>query len=315
MKFIPEGKSMSMTTDDVYYKRKSIPEEKQRAVEELSQVLTAHQVVGIVRLEQISSKILQQVKKQLRGEAVIKVAKNSIKTRAIEMAAKKSKNKNLLQLKKEVEGSNAFIMTNMNPFRLSAFLSNNKVPAPAKFGMIAPEDVVIPAANTGIQPGPVISEFGAVGIPTQIDAGQIKITKDTTVVRKGEKVSKNLAVVLSRLKMEPFELGLEMSSAYDAGVILNTEDLTINYEQTFNDVQNAHKHAMNLSLNQHIPTTQTIKLLITKATLNATNLSLNTNIPIPQTIKTLLGKSRAEALLLGSRVAQNDPKAVPESMQ
>ena len=92
---------MSTTTEEVYYRRTEVSEEKKKLVEELAQELTTHQVVGLVRLEQISSKILQKVKKQLRGEAEIKVAEG--KARAIQLineAAEKYFKGNAKELKK-----------------------------------------------------------------------------------------------------------------------------------------------------------------------------------------------------------------------
>lgn len=301
---------MSITKEEVLYKRKEIPEDKQQIVDELVMELTSHQVIGLVRLEQISSKILQKVRKQLRGKAQIKVIKNTLKHLALDAAAKKAKAKKLLLLKDEIQDSSALIMTDMNPFRLAAFLRDNKVPAPAKSGMIAPEDVVVPAGNTGIQPGPIISEFGTVGLPTRIDAGQIKITKDTTVVRQGEKISRILAVVLSRLKMEPFKMGLELYAAYDAGALLTEKDLVIDFAKAEKDLQTAYNHALNLSLSSYIPTSVTIKYLLAGAALEATNLAFNANILTPDSIKDLLGKHYTDVLLLASRIAQIDPNAI-----
>ncbi len=201
-------------------------------------------------------------------------------------------------------------MTNMNPFSLATFLRDNKVPAPAKSGMIAPEDVVVAAGNTGIQPGPIISEFGSVGLPTRIDAGQIRITKDTIVVRQGEKISRILAVVLSRLKMKPFKMGLELYAAYDDGALLTEKDLVIDLIKAEKDLQTAYQHAINLSLSTYITTSVTIKYLLAGAALEATNLAINANILTPESIKALLGKYHTDVLLLASRIAQIDPNAI-----
>ncbi|MFQ6124352.1 MAG: 50S ribosomal protein L10 [Candidatus Heimdallarchaeota archaeon] len=300
---------MSIAKEEVLYKRKEIPEDKQQIVNELVMDLTSHQVIGLVRLEQISSKILQKVRKQLRGKVKIKVTKNTLKLLALDATAKKAKAKKLLLLKDEIKGSNALILTDINPFRLAAFLRDNKVPTPAKSGMIAPEDVVVPAGNTGIQPGPIISEFGAVGLPTRIDAGQIRITKDTTVVRQGEKISRILAVVLSRLKMEPFKIGLTLYAAYDAGIILTEKDLEIDFTKTEQDLQKAYNHALNLSFSIYIPTSVTIKYLLTGAAREAINLAFSANIPTPDSIKALLKKHHTNVLLLASLIEQIDPNA------
>ena len=51
------------------------------------------------------------------------------------------------------------MFTNLNPFKLNLTFDKNKIFLPAKGGDIAPNELVIPAGNTGINPGPVLSEF------------------------------------------------------------------------------------------------------------------------------------------------------------
>ncbi|MFX0029808.1 MAG: 50S ribosomal protein L10, partial [Candidatus Hermodarchaeota archaeon] len=67
-----------------------------------------------------------------------------------------------------VSGNLAFLFTNMDPFKLGLFLSKNKSNAPARVGQITPKDIVVPAGNTGFQPGPVITQLQNVGIKTRI---------------------------------------------------------------------------------------------------------------------------------------------------
>ena len=63
------------------------------------------------------------------------------------------------------------MFTNINPFRLNLIFDKNKIFLPAKEGDIASGEIVINAGNTGINPGPVLSEFKEANVPTKIDPG------------------------------------------------------------------------------------------------------------------------------------------------
>jgi large subunit ribosomal protein L10 len=60
----------------------------------------------------------------------------------------------------------------------------NKTKMTAKAGDVAPNDIIVPAGNTGLPPGPAISELHDVGIRTKIDVGSVWIVNDATVVKK-----------------------------------------------------------------------------------------------------------------------------------
>ena len=73
---------------------------------------------------------------------------------------------------------------NKSPFKLNVLLAKNKIMMIARGGDIASIDIVVPAKNTGIAPGPMLTEFKEAGIPTKIDQGTIWIAKDSTPVLK-----------------------------------------------------------------------------------------------------------------------------------
>ncbi|MHA2343887.1 MAG: 50S ribosomal protein L10, partial [Candidatus Hodarchaeales archaeon] len=100
------------------------------------------------------------------------------------------------------------IFTNTNPFKLQHYLSKNKVPAPAKTGQISTVDVYIPEGLTNLDPGPIISELGSIGLQTRIEKGKIRITKTAKVLSIGDTVSESHAAVLTRLNILPFSVSL-----------------------------------------------------------------------------------------------------------
>jgi large subunit ribosomal protein L10 len=146
------------------------------------------------------------------------------------------------------------------------------VKAPAKAGTIAISDVLVPAGNTGFTPGPIISQLGEVGLPTRVESGSIWITKDSVAVKKGDKISSTLAIILSRLGIEPFEVQLRLASAYENGEIVSGDVFDIDEERVINQLREAHQYAVNLTVFAGIVNEDTVTLLVTKAEREATAL-------------------------------------------
>eukprot|EP01083_Nonionella_stella_P049047 130815_1 len=94
-------------------------------------------------------------------------------------------------------------------------LESLKVQAPAKAGSIAPNDVIIPSGNTGMEPTQ-ISFLQALNIASKITKGQIEIISPVSLISKGDKVGSSEATLLTKLNIKPFHYGLTVKGAYDA---------------------------------------------------------------------------------------------------
>ena len=274
---------------------------KAEKVEEIKNLLRKYRTVGIADLHKVRASQLQELRKRLNGIAYLQVIKNTLMERAI------SESKDLPEMKKLIDylkGSNLFLFTNMNPFKLKIFLDKNKVRSFAKAGDIAPEDIVVPAGNTGMPPGPIISQLNAVGLPTRIESGSVWISKETVVARKGEVIDLNLAAVLSKLGIKAVELGLNLKAAYDDGLILSKEDLEIDLDKIRSDFEEAYRSAFTLSIEAAFPTRENISTLIQLAYLNAYRLSVNAAIFTPETLPEIIRKAYTEALYLNDLISK-----------
>lgn len=249
---------------------KAHPEKKVQQIDELTRLIERSSVIGIVKISGIGTRQLQGIKRSLSGRASIKVVKNTMVKKALEKV--NGKKKGLEKLNSLLIGQNAFIFTDMSPFRLSVIFSKNKVKAPAKAGSTAISDVVVPAGNTGFTPGPIISQLGEAGLPTRVESGSIWITKDAVAAKKGDKISQTLAIILSRLGIEPFEVQLRLASAYENGEIVSGDVFDIDEERVLNQLREAHQYAINLSVYAGIVNSDTVTLLVTKAEREATAL-------------------------------------------
>jgi len=229
----------------------------------------------------------------------MRVVKNTLMKRAIENCQDKH---NFKLLEKYLTGSNVFIFTNLNPFKLALLLEKGKVRMTAKAGDIASFDIIIPAGNTGQPPGPIISQLNAVGLPTRIESGSVWITKDTLVARKGDVISERLASVLSKLGIKPVEAGLIIKAVYDEGLIIEGEQLKIDVGETKRQIESACAEAFKLSIGAAYPTKENIQVLIQFAHQGAYALALGAAIPSKETIKDLVRKAHAEMLSLSMRI-------------
>ena len=272
--------------------------QKARQVEEIKKLLSQYKVIGIASLEKVRAAQLQELKRKLEKEVVMKVFKNTLVKRAIDELG----DPKLKKLEEYLTGPNIFLFTNMNPFKLSILLEKNKVRAIAKAGDKASFDVVVPAGNTGLSPGPVISQFSAVGIPTRIESGSVWVNKDTLVCRKGEVISLQLANILSKLGIKAVEIGLSLKVVYDDGYIITEEDLAVDLDEIRKSIEEAHSYAFNLSINAAIPIPENVGLLLQKAHQEAYFLAVNAAVPTKETIGDLLRKAHAEALALSQKI-------------
>lgn len=283
-------------------------QEKISEVEEITQLTKQYKVIGIASLQKVRATQLQEFKKNLAKKVYMRVIKNTLMTRAIENCKEKPELKKLLE---HLTGSNLYLLTDLNPFKLALLLKRGKVKITAKAGDTAAFDVIVPAGNTGQPPGPIISQLNAVGLPTRIEAGSVWITKNTLVVRKNEVIPERLASVLSKLGIKPVEAGLMMKVAYDDGLIITQEQLRIDINETIQSVENAHVDAFALSLSIAYPTTENTEILVQIAHQEAYALAINAVVPTKETIADLIGKAHIEMLSLSSRLPTLEEKAVP----
>lgn len=260
-------------------------------VEEVRQLLKKYKVIGIASLQKVRGAQLQEFKKNLADKVFMRVIQNTLMKRAIENFNEKPELKKLVEF---LEGSNIYLFTDLNPFRLALFLEKGKVITTAKSGDIAAFDVIVPAGNTAQPPGPIISQLNAVGLPTRIESGSVWISKDILVAEKGDVISERLASILSKLGIKPVEAGLVMKVAYDENMIITEEQLRIDLDEIKRSIENAHADAFGLSLSVAYPTMENTEMLLQIAYQEAYALAINAALPTKETIKELIRKAHAE---------------------
>lgn len=286
--------------------------QKAAQVEEIKKLLDQYNALGVANLQKVRAAQLQEMKKKLKEVANVRVLKNTLMRRALVDYKNKP---NVEKLEPMLSGSNIYLFTNLNPFKLSLLLDRGRVKTTAKAGDVAAIDVIVPAGNTGLPPGPVISQLGAVGLPTRIEGGSVWINKDTMVAKKGDVIDVRLAGVLSKMNIKPVEIGLILKAVYEEGLILTDEQLHIDVDGFRRSLIEATSSALNLSLNAGYPTSETIPLLLQLAHRKAYSLALNAGIATKETIGDMLRKAHAEASSLDAKLPKTEEKKAEPTAQ
>jgi large subunit ribosomal protein L10 len=133
----------------------------------------------------------------------------------------------------------------------------------SKDGDVALNDIKISAGPTSLLPGPAITELTKAGIPAGVEEGKIAIKKDVVVVKKGEKISKDLAMALKKLGIETMEIGLNIVAIYDGKIY--TKDVLELVNAYPEKIKEAYNQALNLSVFICYPTKANIQQLLAKA--------------------------------------------------
>jgi len=279
-------------------------------VKEIKELLSQYNAVGIASLEKVRSAQLQKLRKKLEENACLRVVKNSLITRAVSETENKA---GLEKLEEYLTGPNLYLFTNLNPFKLVLLLKKSRVKATARAGDIAAFDVTVPAGNTGLPPGPIISQFTAVGLRTRIESGSVYVSKDTLVVKKGEPISAQLASLLAKLGIKPVEVGLSLKVIYDDGVIITEENLTIDIDAVRRSIEEAHQFALNLSLEAAIVLPDNVSILLQLAHQKAKSLALTAGIINKDTVADLIRKANMEMMSLSEKLDEAEKKSGSQS--
>ncbi len=288
-----------------YVRRRPYPEKKVKQVELLKELLQKYETVLVIDLHETSNRILKEYRFWLRRRgAFVYKAKNNLFLIALQQL--------LGEVPKEVEkvlrGENLFIFTNENPFELTRWILENGVRREARPGDIAPFDIVIPAGNTGLKPGPIMSRFGRLKVPIRVQEGTIWVARDTLVAKKGDKIDENLAEILRVLKIKPIFEALRVKAAIiKCRRVIWGDELRLDIGAYKSMFEEAVRHAFNLMVNAVYPTPEALRVVIAKAYMEAMSLAVRAGVIAPETIRMIIMRAIAEANALAYVLSQKAP--------
>ena len=274
-----------------------LPSWKKDEVAEIKKNAKEFTLIGLVDMYGIPAQQVQQIRRNLRGKAVIKVTRNTLIKHAFEDIGGDVKN-----LSKYISGHSAIIFTNDNPFKLYKQLEKTKTKMAAKAGEKAPEDIVIEKGPTSFKPGPIVGELQQAGIPAAIEAGKVKISETKTVVKKGGIISAKLATILAKLDVKPMDVGLALQAAYHEGDIFEPSVLAVDETVILAQIALASREALGLSVEAAFPTKDSMDAILIKAVRDARGLAIEASIYEKDVVDAIIGKAYREGQVLKTLV-------------
>jgi len=197
---------------------------KQEYFVRLQNLLDEYNQILICGADNVGSHHMQNIRKALRGKATLLMGKNTMIRKAIRGYL--GKNPAFESLLPVVRGNVGFVFVKDDLNAVRAELLKNRVGAPAKAGGVAPNDVIVPAGPTGMEPTQT-SFLQALNIASKINKGQVEIINDVHLIKTGDRVGNSEAALLAKLNIRPFSYGLQVLNVYDNGNVYDPSILDI----------------------------------------------------------------------------------------
>ncbi|WVN86096.1 uncharacterized protein L203_101255 [Cryptococcus depauperatus CBS 7841] len=247
---------------------------KELYFEKLKLLIEKYPSIFIVNIDNVSSQQCHMIRQALRGKGVVLMGKNTMVRRAIRTLLPEFPQ--FEKLMPFVKGNIGFVFTSGDLKDVREIIISNKVAAPARAGALAPNDVFVPAGNTGMEPGKT-SFFQALGIPTKIARGTIEIVSDVQVVAAGNKVGPSEATLLNMLNISPFTYGMTIVQVYDNGTVFPSSILDIEEKELVEQFVSGIKTVAAISLAIGFPTIASVMHSLVNSYKNILNISLATD--------------------------------------
>ena len=283
--------------------RTTYPAKKTKMYQQLQELPTKYKVTALVRMEKVRSSQMLPLRKKFLGEVEVV----SIKDKVAQKALAKLSIPGIAKMAEALTGQCVLMFTNMSPFKLNVLLGKNKVMMFGRGGDIASVDVNVPAKNTGIAPGPMLTEFKEAGIATKIDQGTIWILKDSTPVKKGQPIPDKLATLLQKLDIKSVEAGILLDAALEEGIQYKREELVIDLEAYRGLFAKAHQEAISLSIEAGYITKDNVKQVLAKAAHGSRSVAVEAGYITEETKEAVLQKADARAKSVASKAKGYTP--------
>jgi large subunit ribosomal protein L10 len=287
---IKEAKRVKSTKE-----RASITAKKQD-VEEMVKNLKDKKSIVLLNLSKTPDKLVQKIRKKLKDQsgAYFKISKLAVVKRALEAAKLPS------QLYSDVNFPVAVIgLKDISPYDVSSMFMDNMLSIAAKPGDISPFEIVIPAGETEMPPGPALTQLKQAGLNVKVDKGKIAIVSDSVLAKAGDKLTKEKVAALQMLNIKPFKVGLTIWKAFDGSTIFSAEVLGLSMEGIVSGLKEAVSQGFNVSINANYPTESNVSIILTNAIQQGRSVGINSGAYSEGVIGDILRRAISQGNAIG----------------
>jgi len=253
--------------------------EKEEYMKKFVNLLETYPSAVLVTVDNIGSHHMQRIRVSLRGRAVVQLGKNTLMRKAIK--DKLTEHPEWEAILPCIKGNIGFVFTKENLSDLRDKLLESRVPAQAKAGIVAPQDVVIVKQVTTLEPTKT-SFFAALDIATKITRGCVEILQDVNLCKEGEKVGSSEAALMQMLDLRPFTYGLKLTHIFDGGFVSPAKVLTTTSADLFAAFAAGVSQVAALSLGLNYPSLPAFPHVVLNAYKNLVAIALGTDYVFEQ---------------------------------
>eukprot|EP00750_Incisomonas_marina_P008066 INCI15203.1.p1 GENE.INCI15203.1~~INCI15203.1.p1 ORF type:complete len:316 (-),score=46.75 INCI15203.1:731-1678(-) len=177
----------------------------------------------LVHADHVGSKQFQDIRRAMRGTGHVLMGKNTMMRKILNGLGEDSP---YAVLTNKIVGNVGLIFVKEDLAAAKAIVTKFTVPAPAKAGVVANANVVVPPGPTGCDPSQT-AYFQTMEVPTKITKGQIEIVREVALIDQGDRVTAGQADLLQKLGIRPFTYGLDILEVFDNGDLYSPKILDI----------------------------------------------------------------------------------------
>jgi len=258
-------------------------EKKAKIIEEIINIFNNYKTIGFVDFFKLPTREYREMKKKLNS-VNIKFFKKSLVIKTLERLNKK-------ELINYLPNACGILFTNREPFEVYREIKRLVTYRYAKENDIAEEDIVIKPMVTNIPAGMAIAEFQRLKIEVGVEAGKIAIKKEKVLVKKGEKISKEVASILQKLNIKPIPIRIKVTCLTDKKIIYPKEILDLDENYYIQQILKIFSFVSAICEKIGLITRYNISNYLKRAYLNALELSVKAEFFCERTISEILRRA------------------------
>jgi large subunit ribosomal protein LP0 len=252
---------------------------KKAYMDRLRKYFNEYEKILLISVDNVGSSMLQDIRIALRGTGVVLMGKNTIIRKVLREEAEKRPE--LESIIPNMVGNVGFCFTNGDLKEVRSLIGEFRVPAAARSGAIAPDDVIVKAGPTGMDPGQT-AYFQTLNVPTKISRGCIEISTDVHLIRKGEKISSSAVSLLKKLGQKPFFYFVVVKKCFEDGSMFDVSVLDVSNDDIVSGFMDGVNMVARASLAMGYPTLASMPHSISRAFQMVTSFVLATEYEVPE---------------------------------
>jgi len=247
---------------------------KEQLAVDLEELFDTYSKLFVVTVDNVTSNQLHEIRKSMRGKAVIFCGKNT-QIRRILRKLEENGRPELEKLRNIIKLNVALVFTNGSLPEVRDLIVDNKMPSAAKAGCTAQCAVTIPKGITALEPS-MTSFLQALNIGSKITKGVIEIINDVQVFGEGDRVDASQAALLQKMGIMPFQYGLVPVWVFDQGSVFEPKILDISDTEIVGCFLGCLKETVAVSVELNMPTQASVPFSVLLAFTNCLAIAAET---------------------------------------